>query len=353
MRIVHLTDTISNTANGIVNVVVDLATAQAAGGHEVWVVSAGGDWYDLLHAHGVSTAEVDFSRRAPRELPATLRRLRGLLRRLEPDVVHAHTLTPAVLVAVAAPRVPSVATVHNEFQRGVGVMGLADAVVCVSRAVELSMRRRPLARRKTCTVTNATIGSPRRPGRPAAADLGHPAVVAVGSVTRRKGSDVLVAAFGRVAEAHPDAQLWFVGNVDEPDTLEAAAGAPWSDRVHTVGSVADPRPHLYGADIAVTASRRDPFPLVVGEQREAGLACVVSSADGLPEAVDHGAAGVVFPSGDVDALARTLDRLLGDEAARADLGERARRGLERAHVTRMTGEYLAVYDRLLSEGRRR
>jgi glycosyltransferase involved in cell wall biosynthesis len=352
MRIVHLTDTMSNTANGIVNVVVDLATTQVSQGHEVWVVSAGGDWYDLLHAHGVATAEVDFSRRTPRDLPATVRRVRSLLRRLDPDVVHSHTLTPAVLAAVAAPRVPSVATVHNEFQRGVGVMGLADAVVCVSGAVEQAMRRRPLARGKTCTVTNATIGSPRRQGRPAAADLGHPAVVAVGSVTRRKGADVLVAAFGRVADAHPDAQLWFVGNVDEPEVLEAAVGTSWSHRVHTVGSVADPRPHLYGADVAVTASRRDPFPLVVGEQREAGLACVVSSADGLPEAVDHGAAGAVFPSEDVEALARTLDHLLGDADARADLGRRARTGLERAHVTRMTGDYLAVYDRLLSGPRR-
>ena len=345
MRILHLTDSMSNTANGINNVVVDLATAQAAAGHDVTVSSAGGDYHPLLHRHGVSTRVVDFSRRTARTLPATISRLRGVVRDTDPDVVHVHTLTPAVLLPLAARRVPSVATVHNEYQRGVAVMALADVVVCVSRANELEVTRRWPVRGRTTTIHNAVLGSVRRPGDVVPVELARPAVVALGSVTRRKGSDLLVGAFGRVAERHPDAHLYFVGNVDDPGTLTARDGQAWADRVHTVGSVADPRPWLAGADVAVMASRQEPFGLVVVEEREAGLACIVSSSDGLPEVVDGGEAGLVVPREDVDALARALGDVLSDESLRRDLQRRASANLDRFRVSRMSDDYLAVYRR--------
>ncbi|MBF4461883.1 MULTISPECIES: glycosyltransferase family 4 protein [unclassified Rathayibacter] len=347
MRILHLTDTMTNSANGINNVVVDLATWQSDAGHSVVVGSAGGDFEPLLARHRVATTRLDFGRRSPAALPALLRRLRRIIGEAAPDVIHAHTLTPALLAAAVAPRTPRVATVHNEFQRGVGVMGLSHAVVCVSRANERVFSRRPLARGRTITITNAPLGSPRRsdPVHPERL-LGVP-ILAVGSITRRKGSDLLVRAFGCIAETHPDAHLYFVGNLDEPEVLEAAIGMPWGERIHLVGAVADPRPYLLGARIAVAASRREPFGLVVIEEREAGLACVVSSADGLPEVADFGAAAQIVPVGDVERLASALGALLDDKAVLAEWSERARRGLEAFDVSRMNEDYLRLYSSML------
>ena len=53
LRILHVVDHVRNVGNGIVNVVVDLACAQAAAGHEVGIASAGGDYEPLLSAQGV------------------------------------------------------------------------------------------------------------------------------------------------------------------------------------------------------------------------------------------------------------------------------------------------------------
>ncbi|MBO0982874.1 glycosyltransferase family 4 protein [Rathayibacter sp. SD072] len=347
MRILHLNDTLTNSANGINNVVVDLAIRQAQQGHTVHIASAGGDFTPLVEAYGVETSVLDFRRRSPRALPLLMLRLRTLLRAFRADVVHSHTLTPALLAALAAPLTPRVATVHNEFQRGVGVMGLSHVVVCVSRANERDFGRRLLCWGRTTTIQNAPLGSPRREGAVAPAPLEGTAVIAVGSITRRKGSDLVVEAFGRVACTRPDAHLYFVGNLDEPDVLAPARGQEWEDRIHLAGSVPDPRAYMLGASIAVAASRREPFGLVVIEEREAGLACVVSSADGLPEVAGFGAAARIFPSGDVDRLAAELALLLDDEEVREEYAARAVLDLDHFDVSRMTREYLDVYGALL------
>src|SRR5690349_18038833 len=53
LRILHVLNHVRDVGNGIVNVVVDLACAQRARGHEVAVVSSGGEFEPLLEARGV------------------------------------------------------------------------------------------------------------------------------------------------------------------------------------------------------------------------------------------------------------------------------------------------------------
>lgn len=347
MRITHLCNRMANLADGIINVVVDLATTQAAAGHDVQVISAGGDYEPLLHAHGVRTRPFDFSRRGPLDLGTAVRGLRSELRAFRPDVVHAHTMTPAVLAALAAPRSAyRVATVHNEYQRGARLMGTANAVVCVSRGVEDRMAVHPLSRGKTHVVHNGVIGTPRRDGGTGAPDdvtLHAPAVLALGSVSRRKGADVLLEAFGAVAHADDTAHLYFVGNVDEPELLEPFRGRPWFHRVHLEGRRADPTPYLRAADVLVVASRRDPHPLALLEGRQAGLPVIGSRVDGIPEGLEGGAAGLLFDAEDPVGLAAHLRALLESADARATWGRAASTGLERYSVVRMAEDYETIY----------
>lgn len=344
LRIAHLCNRMANLADGIINVVVDLATAQADAGHEVVVVSAGGDYEPLLHEHGVRTRPFDFSRRTPTGLVRSVLALRRELAAFRPDVVHAHTMTPAVLAAVAAPRSAyRVATVHNEYQRGARLMGTAHAVVCVSHGVERLMATSALSRGRTHVVHNGVVGTPRRPpGVPGPVSLQGPSVLAVGSVGRRKGADVLLEAFGRLT-AEPSPHLYFVGNVDEPDLLDRFRGEAWFDRVHLEGRQPDPTPYLHAADVLVVASRRDPHPLALLEGRQAGLAVVGSRVDGIPEGLDHGRAGLLFDAEDVSGLVGHLALLLGDPVARRTWADAATADADEHGVARMAGEYEDLY----------
>jgi glycosyltransferase involved in cell wall biosynthesis len=98
----------------------------------------------------------------------------------------------------------------------------------------------------------------------------------------------------------------------------AAAGLPVTFR----GFVGDVRGFLAGLDVFCLSSRREALPLVLLEAMAEGLPCVATDVGGVAVAV--GADAVVVPPEDAGALAAALAALLGDPAARAELGRRAR-----------------------------
>lgn len=84
---------------------------------------------------------------------------------------------------------------------------------------------------------------------------------------------------------------------------------------------------LSGADVMVLPSiARESFSIAVRESLAAGLVVVTSDCYGPEEVVNNGANGFVVPTGDVEALAAAMQRLIDDPALlgrmRADVSER-------------------------------
>lgn len=348
-RVLHVVNRLASTGDGISNVCVDLACQQAVEGDVVAVATTRGGFTDLVEEYGVTVVELDFRLRSVGGVVRATGALRRVLREFAPDVVHAHTVVAAVVarLAVAGTGTKVVATVHNEYQRGVVLMAAAHRVVGVSDAVSAAMRRRRVPQRKVRTVPNGTVGSARR-RRPAdtAADLHVPALVAVGAVSHRKGADLLVTAALRLAASH-GAHTYLAGNIDWTEPQDVAHRSPLAEHVHFLGFESDPRRLLAAATVYVLASRRDPAPLVLVEAMEAGLPIVATAVDGVPAMLDGGAAGVLVPPDDAEALATAVARLLDDEQERTRLGTQARRVSTRMGVDRVSTDYRAVYDELV------
>jgi glycosyltransferase involved in cell wall biosynthesis len=84
------------------------------------------------------------------------------------------------------------------------------------------------------------------------------------------------------------------------------------------------------ADVFVLPSTREPYGTVYGEAMAAGLPVVGWRAGNLPHLAEDGREGIIVPPGDIEALARALAMLAGDEELRRALGQAAaRRALER------------------------
>lgn len=345
MRVLHLVNRIDESGDGITNVSIDLAVQQRRSGHEVTLASRVGSYTNLLEENGVDVVRLDFADRRPRVAMRTRAALVALVRRLHPDVVHVHTLTPALLAASLVGGPPVVATVHNEYQRGVWLMGLADAVVGVSQAVTDAMALRGIPRRRTHTVLNGTIGSPRRVDLASlpVPEVSRPSVVTLGAVSQRKGVDILLEAFEQVLETVPNAHLYYIGHPDWKEFVEEARQRPYAAQLHFVGFVAQPQAYLAAADVFVLASRREPLGLVLLEAMEVGCAIVGSDADGIPEALAGGRAGLLSPVGDVAALAAHLRRVLTDPVVAGQLRDSALQHSRAFTVERMSEEYLDLY----------
>jgi glycosyltransferase involved in cell wall biosynthesis len=106
---------------------------------------------------------------------------------------------------------------------------------------------------------------------------------------------------------------------------------------------------MKAAHTFVLASRRDSFGLVLTEARACDCAIVATDVDGIPEALDGGAAGLLVPPGDRRALASAMIKLLETPEEHVRLKLRAKVNLERFRVDRMAEQITDVYEELMAE----
>ena len=352
LTILHVVDHVRNVGNGLVNVAVDLACAQAAAGHRVAIASGGGDYEPLLAAHGVTHHRL-VRRDSKLGRVQLIGRLGAIVASFRPNVINAHRPYATVAGTILRPlgRFTLIATDHNEFEAKGRYLRGADMIIAVSDGAAEALVATGVDRSQIRVVQNGPLMSARATLTAAsgAAELTHPAIVTVAGLVERKGVHILMEAFGAIADAHPDAHLYFVGGGPEQEALERRrAELTGGDRVHIEGFQPDPVRYMRAAEIFVLASFRDPFPLAALEARGAGAVVVASDVDGLPEAVDHGEAGLLVTPGDSAGLAAALDRLLSSPEELARLRERSLIGVERFSAARMAVDTEAVYREAMS-----
>ncbi|HET7568792.1 MAG TPA: glycosyltransferase [Gaiellaceae bacterium] len=231
---------------------------------------------------------------------------RRTLAAARPDVVYAHFLVPAGLVAALAGRAPLVVTAHGRDVRNVGelpgvaratrlVVCRAAAVVCVSDYLrrELEMRV-PEARGRTEVVS---MGVDRERFAVASPPDGPPRFLCVGSLDERKNVVRLADAFARLGEG----TLTFAGDGPARRELEGRDGVTLLGRVPH-----DEIPRLLAeSHVLAQPSLLEPLGQALLEAMACGRSVVATRVGGPPEFVPPGAGVLVDPL-DVAELARAL-----------------------------------------------
>jgi glycosyltransferase involved in cell wall biosynthesis len=155
-----------------------------------------------------------------------------------------------------------------------------------------------------------------------------PQILSVGTLSRRKGHDVLLSALKSVEDL--DWQATIVGSKAlDPATSSALSkqveALSLAGRVQLVGEVDDPQTYFDGADIFALASRYEGYGMVFAEALSHGLPIVACHAGAVPDVVPVDA-GILVAVDDVAAFGEALRRLLCDpdeRKARAAASRRA------------------------------
>jgi glycogen synthase len=140
-------------------------------------------------------------------------------------------------------------------------------------------------------------------------------VLGLGRVVAKKGFDLLVEAFARLAPERPDVGLVIAGDGPARAGLaDQAAALGLASRVHLPGALTRPQVAsvMAGADVFVLPSRVEPFGIVVLEALRAGRPVVASSRGGAGEIVRHEREGLLADPLDATALASAITSLLDD-----------------------------------------
>ncbi len=174
----------------------------------------------------------------------------------------------------------------------------------------------------------------------------------VGRLVPEKGLDTLVEAVARLG---PEVELVFVGAGSYHAALEArAAAAGLGGRVRFQPPVppAQVAEHMCRLGALVLPSRttvvwKEQFGRVLAEAMACRVPVVGSNSGAIPEVI--GDAGLVFPEGNIEALAGCLRRLADSPELRRDLAERGYARVRRLYAQEVIAEQTVMCYRSMVE----
>jgi N-acetyl-alpha-D-glucosaminyl L-malate synthase BshA len=151
----------------------------------------------------------------------------------------------------------------------------------------------------------------------------------------------VIRIFAGVAREIP-AKLLMVGDGPERSSAEwLAKSLKISDRVHFLGKYDQVNHLLPAADLMLMPSEMESFGLAALEAMACEVPTIGTDVGGVPELIQNGVTGLLFPVGDVDSMAEAAVGLLKD---RARLKEMARAGRQQAQRTYCASRVIPKYE---------
>ena len=335
-RVVHVLEALEG---GTARHVIDVVRHATGTDHEVVVPPRRIDGVtdetaiDRMREAGAAVHVLPMRRKphAPRNAVAVAR-LRALLLRRRPDVVHGHSGIGGVLARLAGtgfgrPRVYTpngITDVRAGLLVERGLRRLTERFVAVSASEgELAVELGLIGRDRLEVIPNG-LALELPPPVPLRSRLGLASEVPlVGTIARlapQKAPEVFIDACVAMATRVPDAHFVMMCVGPQRAEVEAAAAASGlGPRLHVLGAVPGASGALGELDVFLLTSRFEGGPYAPLEAMRAGVAVVLTDAVGNRDVLVDGESGRVVPVDRPDAAADAVVELLSDEPRRARL----------------------------------
>jgi GalNAc-alpha-(1->4)-GalNAc-alpha-(1->3)-diNAcBac-PP-undecaprenol alpha-1,4-N-acetyl-D-galactosaminyltransferase len=369
-KIMHVTlVTSSLSCGGAERAVVLIAEGLIKKGHKVSLITTAGTEKDFYKVpDGVYRIALNVAKDSPTLIHALwnnlyrFRVLRQAIESLQPDVVISfmyptNVLTLLSLIKTAYPVIVSEQNDHtiNPDQGWWGKLRriaypLADQVVSVSQGVDLCFEWLPKSKR-------TVIYNPLQPIKdekdkiilPEGADPNRKWAIAMGRLHYQKNFELLLSAFHKIADKHPDWQLLIFGEGKlRPKLEDIVENLGLTNQVLLPGITNTPISILKRSELFVLSSRFEGLPTVLFEALACGLPVISTDCPSGPrEIIRDGIDGVLIPSEDISALAIAMDRLMCDEGERKRLAESAPEGSSRFNLDVITEKWEALLQEVI------
>ncbi len=161
----------------------------------------------------------------------------------------------------------------------------------------------------------------------------------------------VVEIFAKVAQ-HVPARLALIGDGPDRSTAEwLAQKLGVSDRVIFLGKQDRVNELLPLADLMLMPSEMESFGLAALEAMACETPAIATRVGGVPELIDDGLNGMLFPVGDTDAMAQAAVSLLSDPERLWQMRKAARKtAQDRFCSTRIVPRYVQFYESLVGAG---
>jgi len=211
----------------------------------------------------------------------------------------------------------------------------ADCIIALSQGVAQDLAQlQPRLRNKTKVIFNigvdenlatAIVGKEYLKIKP----VDKKVIIACGRLTHQKGYPYLIDAFAQVVHAHPQVELWILGEGEEREAIKAKiAQQQLTDSVRLLGFQPNPYVYMAAADLFVLSSLYEGFGNVIVEAMSCGTPVVATDCPhGPAEIIQHQENGWLVPVRDAKLLADAIIKILYNDELQQML---SKNGLVRA-----------------------
>jgi phosphatidylinositol alpha 1,6-mannosyltransferase len=348
LRVLVVSESFLPQINGVTNSVRRVLEHLAAAGHHAELVAPTGPaeyaGFPVTRARGASL----WFYRDFRIGLETRRRLRSVMQRFRPDVVH--VASPATLgyqaVRVAGElAIPTVAIYQTDlvgfaqrYEQRFGISGGSRAMAALIRKIHLNVDR-TLAPSTASLTQLDQLGVPRTVLWPRGVDVEtfHPSRIDH-DLRRRLSPDgrVVVGYVGRLAAEKELPLLTHLAR-DDRYALVVVGGGPEEQRLRGLLPGAHFLGVLHGEelgaayaslDVFVHTGRHETFCQSAQEALASGVPVVAPRSGGPVDIVDDGITGLLYRPGDGEDLRRSVDYLADDPVLRRTMGRSARMAVQ-------------------------
>ncbi len=173
-------------------------------------------------------------------------------------------------------------------------------------------------------------------------------IVFLGRLVSDKGCDLALRALAILKQEGLTTSFTVIGDGPEmPALKQLTTELELTEQVEFLGTIREGRGKIVARHriMVVPSIWEEPFGVVALEGIAAGCAVVASRGGGLPEAV--GDCGILFPNGDVEALARGLKDLITNSSLRDELIAGRKQHLEQFQPEAVAKRYREVFESAL------
>jgi glycosyltransferase involved in cell wall biosynthesis len=296
-------------------------------------------------------------------LPQTVRRLVGFMRRERFDIVHTQLLHASIVGQLAAQiaRVPArVITrqyTNDCYHEGNKYLNKLDAyvarkatkVIAISNAVRNDLLEQGVYSNKIELIFNGIRLEPfDNENETSSLREKFPdkyLLAFVANLNQRKGHEYLLQAMAQLVAKYNDIHLFLIGEgILRKELEELTAELKLEEHVSFLGYQPDVPTLLKNIDLYVHASVLEPLGIAILEAMAARKCIVATDVGGIPEIVVPGKTGFLVPSKNPDELAKTIIKAINQNEKTKEMGRLGRQRVEDAFsINAIVKQYEKLY----------
>ena len=177
-------------------------------------------------------------------------------------------------------------------------------------------------------------------------------ILFAGIFSKNKAADKLILAFSKLHKKYPDWKLQLLGSGPEEGTYrELIIKYNLENYVQIPGYLKGEEKASFfrKAGIFAMCSYLEGFPMVVLEAWAYGIPIVTTPVGGLPDILKEGKNACIFDFGDVDGLTTQLDKMMGDDRLRSEMGLYSKHMVEKLFSQEVISKQIDnLYNQLLN-----